>query len=178
VAVQALLKNKSARPLMLSFSPHRRCADTCMLPLARLERPTLAKLSAHRRTAPGPLAGWRLCGQPGLHRHDHTRGIKRPAGVRKEDWLLALDASDLLCRRRIFNRCVCSRHARVHPCVAAMLHTYKCTWPLCDRWNVAIISVGDGSTWSPRCLASSKRAGITVCLCAVCTHGAKLSRTH
>jgi hypothetical protein len=103
VAVHALLKQKSARPLMLSFSPHRRCAD--MLPSARLQRPTLANSSARKRT-PGvrPRAGWQLCVQPGVRSNDRAPGIKRPAGVPKKDWLLAVDASDLLCRRRTFNR--------------------------------------------------------------------------
>lgn len=110
VAAQALLKQKSARPLTLGFSSHRRQADMphkyqtklCRpMPLrgesvSQIRRVHSAAASSERKRAGAarPRARLQLCGS-----RDSARNIRR-----NEEWFLALDASDLLCRRRIFNR--------------------------------------------------------------------------
>ena len=109
--VHGLLKQKTARPLTLAFSPRRRAADSSLehqtkpRHLLDLKTPSNGKTSTARGAAQSRAPAWLLCGQPGLRRNGRRLDTRRPAGVSKDQWLLAVDASNLLCRRRIFNQC-------------------------------------------------------------------------
>ena len=114
--VLALLKQKSSRPLTLTFHSRVRRADMPAHQQTKLQRPPAAAGAAAaparlllpvaptkkpRKAGGGALgAGMALCGRP----PNAASGESRPAGVARDEWRLALDASDLLGRRRLFNR--------------------------------------------------------------------------
>lgn len=107
--VHGLLKQKTARPLTLAFSPRRRAADSSLEHQTKPRNlnsaaPSNGKTSTVPSAARSRAPAWLLCGQPGLRRNGRALDTRRPAGVSKDQWLLAVDASNLLCRRRIFNQ--------------------------------------------------------------------------
>ena len=96
VTIHALLKQKTARPLTLAFSPHQRAADRSLefQTQARHLAPSNSKTSTlpnvARSTSKASGTGrppvWLLCGQPGRRRNGGAPDARRPAGVSRDKW--------------------------------------------------------------------------------------------